>query len=240
MKIESSIISNIDVEVQDSWTYKLFLSFDIDWAGDEVVSSTIDIVELSGHRATWFITHQTDIIDRLRENDKFELGIHPNFNFLLIGDFRNGRCAEEVVDRMLAIVPEARSVRSHSTTQSSLLHKLYVEKGLTHESNYFLPEQSGIVARPWRLWNRLNIVPYCYSDEVACLYEMNAPMEQLKARQGLKIFDFHPIHVFLNTEHLDRYERTRQLHRQSAELIKYRYEGNGTRTNLLNLLELDA
>lgn len=50
------------------------------------------------------------------------------------------------------------------------------------------------------------------------------------------VVDFHPIHVFLNTESLDRYERTRSLHQNPKELIKHRYEGYGTRNRLLELL----
>ena len=57
-------------------------------------------------------------------------------------------------------------------------------------------------------------------------------------RGGLKVFDFHPIHVFLNTESLERYERTRALHHNPKELIKHRYEGYGTRNRLIELLEL--
>lgn len=64
------------------------------------------------------------------------------------------------------------------------------------------------------------------------------PMMELASRPGLKVFDFHPIHVFLNTESLDRYERTRPLHQNPKELIKHRYQGDGTRSRLIELLEL--
>jgi len=73
--------------------------------------------------ATWFVTHDTPLISRLRTNSKFELGIHPNFDFLIQGEPRNGGNAQEVVARLLEIVPEAKSVRSHSMTQSSRLLK---------------------------------------------------------------------------------------------------------------------
>ena len=57
-------------------------------------------------------------------------------------------------------------------------------------------------------------------------------------QRGFHVFDFHPIHVFLNTENLSRYERTRLLHQKPDELLKHRYQGKGTRTQLLNLLNL--
>ena len=59
-----------------------------------------------------------------------------------------------------------------------------------------------------------------------------------KLLNGFHVFDFHPIHVFLNTESLDRYERTRSIHQNPKELIKHRYQGHGTRSWLMELLEL--
>jgi len=44
--------------------------------------------------------------------------------------------------------------------------------------------------------------------------------------------------VFLNTESLDRYERTRPIHRDPSELIKHRFDGYGTRSRLIDLLTL--
>jgi hypothetical protein len=231
-------ISHIDSDNIETWSNSLFLTFDIDWACDEVIEESINIVESYGVSATWFVTHDTPIIDKLRANKNFELGIHPNFNNLLKGDFSNGSNAKKVVERLLNIVPEATAVRSHSATQSSFLQNLFSEVGLTHESNLFLPEQSAIRANPWKLWSQLNIVPYCFADEVTCLYKTNSSIVDIAKGEGLRIFDFHPIHVFLNTENLERYERTREIHRKPEELIKHRYDGDGVRTALKTLLRL--
>jgi hypothetical protein len=81
------------------------------------------------------------------------------------------------------------------------------------------------------------IVPHFWQDNVALKMELLFPLEK-EIKSSLSVFDFHPIHVFLNTEHLDRYELTRDLHQNPEELIKNRYEGEGTRTKLLNLLRL--
>ena len=56
------------------------------------------------------------------------------------------------------------------------------------------------------------------------------------AKQSLVIFNFHPIHVFLNSEKLERYEQTRHLHQNPIDLIRYRHEGEGTRSNLVKIL----
>lgn len=215
---------------------EVYLTFDLDWVCDEIVADTLDLVESADVAATWFVTHDTPLISRIRANRKFELGIHPNFNFLIEGNPQNGRNAGEVVDRLLAVVPEAKAVRSHSMVQSSRLSQLFADKGLTHECNHLIPEQANIVLKPWRLWNGLIEVPHFWEDDAVCIYAQNTPVVDLVVRVGLKVFDFHPIHVFLNTECLERYERTRSDHRNPAELIRHRFSGLGTRSALEQLL----
>ncbi|WP_431098456.1 hypothetical protein [Polaromonas aquatica] len=219
---------------------EIHLTFDIDWAHDEVLADTIELVEAAGVAATWFVTHDTPLLSRLRGNRRFELGIHPNFNFLLQGDDRNGRTAAEVIDRLLQFVPEAKSVRSHSITQNTGVLDLFRSRKLTHDCNHFIPEQTQIELKPWIHWNGLIRVPYFWEDDVWCLSDENTALEALIQRAGLKVFNFHPIHIFLNTERLDRYERTRSLHQRPDELEKHRYDGIGTRTRMLDLLAMTS
>ena len=60
-----------------------YITLDIDWAPDFVLESVIEMVTKANVYATWFITHNTPLLETLAQNPKFELGIHPNFNFLL-------------------------------------------------------------------------------------------------------------------------------------------------------------
>ena len=223
----------------DPQTYRgIFLTFDIDWADDDVIGDTIDLVEKAEVKATWFVTHQTPLLDRLRENPKFELGIHPNFNPFLDGSTDgSGLTAEKVVEQLMDIVPEAKTIRSHSLCQSERLVDIFKLVGLTHISNFFIPHGSGLDTKPFTIWSEMVIVPHCWQDNVALKMELPIPLEK-ERHSSLSVFDFHPIHVFLNTEHLNRYELTRHLHQNPEELIKNQYEGEGTRTKLLNLLRL--
>lgn len=216
---------------------KTFVTFDIDWAHDSVLIDSIEIMERAGVKATFFVTHDTPVLQRLRNNNLFELGIHPNFNFLLQGDFRNGATAEEVVDRLLKIVPEAKSVRSHSLTQSSRIMDLFCEKGLTHECNGFIPEQIDMALKPWVHWNGIIRIPHFWEDDISCVSMENSTIESLALRPGLRVFDFHPIHVFLNTENLSRYEVARNLANNPELLLSQRnLECTGVRDNLLALI----
>lgn len=231
-------ISDIDADNPLSWgSDTLFLTFDIDWAHDDVIRDCQLLLDEASVCTTFFITHDTPVIDELRANARFELAIHPNFNHLLDGTSKE-YSAEQVIQSLKSIVPEATSVRSHSTTFSSQLCSLFVRYGLTHDSNFFVPDFSGINLKPWRNWLGMTMVPYLWEDDVAFSDDSVNNVLSLVKQEGLRVFDFHPIHVFLNSESPDRYNKTRALHQKPEELIKYRYEGYGTRSRLIELLEL--
>lgn len=239
--IFNSKLSEIRPEDISTWQNKSFLTIDVDWAHDEVLADAIDLLDQFQVHATWFITHDTPLLKRLRANSNYELGIHPNFNWLLAGDCRNGSNVAEVINRMMQIVPEARSVRSHSMTQSTGLLQAFADVGLTHDANHFIPASSGIELKPWYLWNGLVRVPYCWEDDVYCIYRERGIPEPdtiaMSSRNGLRVFDFHPIHLFLNTESMTRYENTRSLHQQPDLLFEHQYAGVGARTCFLNLMQ---
>lgn len=226
------------ISIGEPSTYsKPFISFDIDWAHDEVIFDVFSLVSKYQLDTTWMVTHKTDLLDDLFKSRKCELGIHPNFNYLLEGDFRLGNSAQEIVDGVMSIVPKAKVVRSHSVCQSSRISEIFSLAGILVETNDYIPASQVSLIQPWTLPNGITKAPYFFSDELACLTSTPDNLS-LVSRQGLRIFDFHPIHVFLNTESLDRYERTRPLHQNPRELIKHRYEGYGTRSRLIELLEL--
>lgn len=240
-KMEFSTINKISLEENNTWVNKVFLTFDIDWANDDVLNNTIDLVENMDVAATWYVTNNTPVLSRLRANPKFELGIHPNFNWLLQGDKRNGADAKEVVERMMDIVPEAKSVRSHSMTQSSILLDIFQKVGLTHDTNHFIPGSLGLDLMPWRLWNGLIRVPYIWEDDIFYLgFKETINLQEgfrefQSTRRRLNVFDFHPIHVFLNTETNSRYEHTRSIQQKPESLINHVNHGIGTRNILVDL-----
>lgn len=234
-----SVISSIRPEAPATWERRIFLTFDLDWAHDRVIEHTVDLVETAGVPATWFVTHETPLIERLRANPSFELGIHPNFLPLLMQRDRvKGDDAAEVLDRLLAVVPEAKSVRSHSLVQSGRLLKLFRDRGLTHDVNAFIPEQSGMTLRPWIDWFGMVRAPYGWEDDFWCATGCTSDMQTLLARDGINGFDFHPIHVFLNSESLARYEAARPFFQSPDRLASARFDGAGTCTILQDLLAL--
>ena len=227
----SSIVPN-DLE---SWQKKIFLTFDLDWAHEEVISDTIDLIDQSGISSTWFVTHKSSEIERLNRKADVELGIHPNFSVSSRESHDNFAKPYEVLSNLLNIVPNAKSVRSHSLFHSERLVDDFNEFGLSHISNCFIPFGSGLDIRPFSIWEDMVMVPHCWQDNVAL--RMNLPFpnksELLKSHF---VFNFHPIHIFLNTEKIERYESTRPFHQNPDKLISRRFNGVGTRTLLIDLI----
>ena len=81
-------IKYINLNARSSWQDKIFLTFDIDWCSDELLLYALNFIEEYKLKATFFVTHETGLLERMRDNENIELGIHPNFNPLLSGDFR--------------------------------------------------------------------------------------------------------------------------------------------------------
>ena len=193
----------------------VYLTFDLDWAHDVMLEYVIDLLESHHVPATFFVTHDTPVLNRLRNNSLFELGIHPNFSPLIQGSRGSTDTPETVINELMELVPEAQGVRSHSLFQSSHILDAFLKEGLVYDVNLLLPGFQNL--EPFRHCNGLKRLPFFWADDAHCVYGYLWDPTPLLNSQGLKIFNFHPIHVFLNTETLQRYEQAKNL--QSIEQL---------------------
>jgi len=227
--------------VNEKYNNTIFLTFDIDWACDEVIAETIELLEQEKISATIFVTNDSPILKRMRCNEVIELGIHPNFNNLFDG-INKEKGTEKIVKELKEIVPEAKSIRSHSLVQSSKLLDVFVKNGFTHETNQFIPDYSGINILPYRHLNGIIRAPYKWEDSVHFEavekgFQKDWDIKRCLSKDGLKIFNFHPIHIFLNTEKVERYENSRDAHKDVIQLEKHKNKKNiGTRDILIELI----
>lgn len=206
---------------------------DIDWAPDEVIRDMMSLFETYQIRCTLFATHKSAAINSCNKN-LFEIGIHPNFNSLLEG---KGGSVDGILDEILNIVPDAKGIRSHSMTQNSILLVKFAERKLFYDANHFLPYQKNII--PFKLWTGMVRIPYVWEDNVHWAYNHSFEDCQIDLKKpGLKIFNFHPIHVFLNTENAARYNSAKQFYQNPDKLKKHRNSSvKGTRDILIQLLK---
>lgn len=177
----------------------VLITIDIDWAPDFVLDLVCDHLVAKGVRATWLATHESAALDRIREYDTlFEIGIHPNF----ASGSTQGATPAEVLNHCLSIVPDASSVRSHGLVQSSaILDLLLIESRIAADLSVFLPEAPNLVPVDYTLRGRTIVrFPYFWEDDYEFLQPSPAwDLESRLETPGMKIFNFHPIHIYLNS-----------------------------------------
>ena len=225
-------VSEIDPKVNKTWNEKTLITFDIDWAHDFIIGEMVDFLELNEIKSTLFITHKSPILERLKSSSILELGIHPNFNKLLNGNYENGKSVHEVIDNLLKIVPDAKSIRCHSLFESERLLDIFSEFGLKYVCNKFNPVGKNYTNKPYYLWDDLVIIPHHWQDNVSMRIDIDLHCK------GLQVYDFHPIHIFLNTDQMDRYEETRHLHKIPNELKSFKNDTYGIHDIFMNIISV--
>jgi hypothetical protein len=223
------------------WPERTAVTLDVDWAPDFMIEDVTEILVRHRVAATWFATHASPALDALRaESDLFELGIHPNFG----PGSTHGDTAEEVLAHCLALVPEARAMRTHGLVQSSALLSLVRGRTpITIDVSLFLPYATWTEPLSYPLeTGSLQRIPFIWEDDA----EMNrtppqwSPLALATSAGGLAVFDFHPVHVFLNAESLEPYAalKARGLDQIGAEeAARLRRSGPGARTAFVELVE---
>ena len=221
----------------------LYLTLDVDWAPDFVIDHVASILRAHRVHATWYVTHASPAIDRLRRHaDLFELGIHPNFN----ADSSHGDTPETVLAHCMALVPEAVSMRSHGQLQSTcLLTKVLKTTPVDTDLSYLLPKMSHLAPACYQVAGRPFVrIPSYYEDDVAM--EQPAPGWHADAffdeQPGLKVLTFHPIHLYLNGTDMVPYEAAKRLHRSlhhvtNAQIAPFVQRGEGPGTLFTGLVE---
>lgn len=195
------------------------LTFDCDWAPDFVINDIINLLDAEKIKATFFITNNSQILKKLRGNKLFEIGIHPNF----FPKSTQGSNEDSILNNLKQIVPEAKSIRTHGLFQSTPLVKKFQEYGIENDLSLFLQNTPNIVPHYSKFFNLFRF-PYFWEDDVAMTEKSNWSFDDpLYHVNGLKIFNFHPIHVFLNSNNMDNYENLKKeigLEQLNEENIK--------------------
>ena len=112
---------------------KIVFTCDIDWASETVILDTLGLFEKYKIKCTLFATHLSKAIEYC-DKGLFEVGIHPNFNKSLIEG--KEETAQETVESLIRLFPEANGVRSHSITSSGPLLDIFKKNGLKYECNH--------------------------------------------------------------------------------------------------------
>tara|TARA_B100000035_G_scaffold68951_1_gene56421 strand:+ start:1774 stop:2487 length:714 start_codon:yes stop_codon:yes gene_type:complete len=208
-------------------------SIDVDWVNDFVLEDTLKVFEENEIKCTIFTTHKTTVLSSLN-SDLFEIGLHPNFNKLLNRDAK--KSAKKLLHELKNNYPDSIGIRSHSLVNSTYLSNLFVEIGMKYESNILLPYQKLI--KPFQLWNGLYRTSFNWEDDIHFMYKKSFDSLGLDMLNEDIVFNFHPIHVFINSENTNRYNRIKDNYHDTDILkknINYS-EVKGTRDLMLDCI----
>jgi Polysaccharide deacetylase len=224
------------------------ITFDIDWAPDWTIDLCQRICAAQQTKATFFITHETPILSALQQNDLFELGIHPNF----LKNSSHGDNEHAILEHCLQLAPNASAMRTHALVQSSFIFALIADHypQLTTDVSLLLPHHKNLAVTEIYMGNtnrQLIRIPYFWEDDIAAVWPKHTWAFQAWPHPGLQIYDFHPIHIALNTDTLDRYNALKQnlggkhlSELTETDVAPYVNPGLGARTYLESLLANDA
>lgn len=200
------------------------ITSDIDWAGDEVISYMLAILDDYNIKATLFCTHD---VSSIRGIKRHELAIHPNFI--------SGKAEREVLRELKTLLPEAKGIRSHCLYFHSRLFDIYRELGLKYDSNYLIPNQ---IVRPFYISEKVLEIPIFFEDDLYISTSSDFTLDSLDIQsEGLRVFSFHPIHIFLNTRQLSDYEEAKKYLHEPSRLLRYRNKEKGICNLFIELLE---
>lgn len=216
------------------------LTFDINWAPDFAILHCIELVESAGCKATFFATHRTPVNREIIERDH-NLGIHPNF----LPGSSQGSDVQDVISECLSYAPDAWCMRTHALVQSSpLLHEIFLKfPQLKLDVSLFMHRSAFAHKVRWDSdgvsFDRLL---YNSEDDVQFSVFIKNKMPDLFFGE-LTVFDFHLIHVFLNSTDGSEYRKLKfeQSHISLSSLDVrvaqiYVNQGLGTQSYLKEVL----
>ena len=195
------------------------LSLDLDWAPPEVLADCLGLLDQAGIRATIFLTDAPEH----PAVDGHDIGLHPNA--------KPQSSLLQTFDLLAARYPGARGVRSHGLETSGLFQAHCADKGIHYTSNYlhFLQPDIRPLIMPFGLWE----LPIFFSDATALRFQETHGLWPTAAAMlqgdGLKVFCFHPVHVFINSFGFAHYAQAKADYHDPARLRRHRRSGPGVR-----------
>lgn len=204
------------------------MTIDTDWAPQPVIDDVLKILNEYKIPSTFFITNEIDFSGFKNH----ELAIHPNFT-----SFEH----EKILSETMKILPskKASGCRSHGLYHSSSLMMAYEKLGIEYDSNYFIPNYETIEPFFFQ-WANVLEIPFFFADDVHYEVNSNFDINQINlVDSGVKVFLFHPFHIFMNTSNSSEYSNYKEHYQNVPYLEQHRnLEKKGTRSLFADLLSL--
>jgi hypothetical protein len=204
------------------------LTFDTDWLSDADMARFVAQFPIPG-RATFFCHQPFPSLATTRH----ERCPHP-----FISDLSDWQGALDAL--RLQVNPQSRGVRTHSCVFSHMVGLSLHQMGFEYVSQANNMFDAGLrpFRHPWGVWE----LPIYYMDNMDFWMTSNWPdlqhstfsrrvIETALHSDGLYVFDFHPIHIALNTRTPEDYQRVKPgIVSSGASPFDFVFDGRGTRT----------
>lgn len=213
------------------------VTVDVDFAPDYMIDECVGLLDSHGVAATFYATHPSPVVSRIDDGGRYEVGLHPN----LTPGSTQGASLREIVGMLRQHHPNARGNRFHLLGSSyrdlALLSGLGIEydvSTLRFNGAYLLPV--------WHADIDLTKLTYFWEDGVCETAGLAPRLDGVDLyAPGMKIFNFHPLNLYLNAGD-DRVRR--RFLQENPDLgncpeevaRRYRQSGEGARTFLDSLL----
>jgi hypothetical protein len=196
---------------------------DTDWCAEEVLAFALALLRERHLPCTVFSTHAYGAL-RDPNAQMLEIGLHPNFNEVTAEGY------EEQLLALRRLYPQAAGVSSHAMTSSTTLLELFKKSGLHYDRN--LLRYKDAAAEPFVYHNGLLRLPIFWEDDIWFTLEPGARFatDIFKHEGSHLIFNFHPIHLFMNTASTAHYLTFKPYQRELQRLAQYRRTEYGARS----------
>lgn len=192
---------------------KFIMTLDQDWANDYLMKFTYDLLFEYDINATIFYTNKEFDIPK-----NVDIGLHPNFT-------KGINSLESTFEELYECYENISTIRSHALYNNEYLRDVYYKFNITKQSNYMMLFQDDI--KSVKVSKITNEYPLYFMDmyylhifdKVNSFDYIDASIKQSKS--GLKIFDFHPIHLFLNTPSTEYYKSCKKYYHETKKLKEY-------------------
>ncbi len=203
-------------------------TMDTDWADEEMLAWAQALFRKNGLPLTIFATQPYDLM--AQADDHTEFGVHPNF--FATQDHRG------LWRKMRRQFPRATGFRCHGLFEYAGLLTMAAEAGFTYDSNLLMFGCDRI--RPFQHPSGLVRVPMFWEDDDH--FNLGRPWDATVlglARPGLKVINFHPIHLWLNTVDSAQYDyvKANGFSRGALEEARCRDKNRGTRVLAEQMIE---
>lgn len=189
----------------------------------------LDFLRARDLQCTVFATGRYTVLEK-SDPAHIEIGVHPNFNETPPSQY------ETKLREMLTLYPHAQGVSSHAMMSSTPLLELFKRCGLKYDRNLLLYKQS--LLKPFFHYNGLLRVPVFWEDDIWFAVEPGAAFspDLLAAAAHVCVFNFHPIHIYMNTASQKHYSSFKPHYHEPHKLRTLRHHGYGVYTFFIELI----